>query len=236
MATAAVLIIGDEILSGKFADENTPYLIGRLRELGVRLRKAVLLPDDPQAIAAELRQAAAEVDLVFTTGGVGPTHDDRTMEAVAEAFGVRLVHHPDLVEVLERATTGGPTEAALRMTRVPEGSRLWWDGELRYPLVVYENVHILPGVPSILRLKFEAAAWRWQGQPEAVARVLTREREVDIAARLEEACRRWLGVDIGSYPRLDETPRHVVVMVEGADAAQVEAARSWLSAALLPLE
>lgn len=234
MKTASVLIIGDEILSGKYADENTPFLVRRLRELGVGLRRIQVLPDVPGIIAAAVRQAAAETDWVFTTGGVGPTHDDRTMDAIAQAFDVPLVSHPELVAVIEGHFEEGATAAALTMAQVPEGAELWWDGDVRFPLIVMRGVHILPGVPSILRLKFEAAAHRWQGTPIHTGRVVTLEREVAIAARLTDAQERWPQVDIGSYPRLDDTPRHVVVTVEGPDADAVEACRVWLAAALGP--
>ncbi len=234
MKTAAVLIIGDELLSGKYADENTPFLIRQLRSLGVRLRRVQILPDDPDVIARAVRQAVDEVDWVFTTGGVGPTHDDRTMEAIALAFDLPLEAHPELVAVIERHFKDRATEAALRMAQVPQGSELWWDGDVRFPLVVVRGVHVFPGVPSLLKLKFEAAASRWKGTPYSTARVVTQEKEVAIAARLHQAQERWPGVDIGSYPRLEEHPRHVVVTVEGRDPDAVEACRAWLRAQLGP--
>jgi molybdenum cofactor synthesis domain-containing protein len=234
MKTAAILIIGDEILSGKYSDENSPYLIRRLRDLGVRLRRIQVLPDEPETIATAIRDAVQEVDWVFTTGGIGPTHDDRTMSAVALAFGVPLISHPALVAVVEKAFPDGPTPAALRMALVPEGAELWWDGDVRFPLVVIQGVHILPGVPSITVRKFEAAAERWRGQPLFTAKLRTLEKEVDIAARLAQAQDRWSQVAIGSYPRLDDEPRHVVITVEGSLASQVEACRAWLREQLAP--
>ncbi len=234
MKTACVLIIGDEILAGKYADENTPYLVQRLRQLGVRLRRIQVLPDDPGVIAAALRDAASEVDWIFTTGGVGPTHDDRTMESVALAFDLPLVPHPDLVAIIEGHFEDRATEAALRMARIPAGAELWWDGDVRFPLVVVRGVHIFPGVPSLLRLKFEAAAERWRGTPVHAARVATLEQEVAIAARLADAQARWPEVDVGSYPRLDDDPRHVVVTIEGPEPAPVEACRAWIREALGP--
>ena len=105
--TAAIIIIGDEILSGKFVDENTPFLIRRLRALGVDLRRAVIIPDDLAEIAREVSLAADRYDLVFTTGGVGPTHDDVTLEGVARAFGVPLVTYPRLVSLLREKMGAG---------------------------------------------------------------------------------------------------------------------------------
>lgn len=234
MKTAAVLIIGDEILSGKYADENTPFLVQRLRSLGVRLRRVQILPDDPEIVAEAVRQAVDEVDWVFTTGGVGPTHDDRTMASIALAFDVPLESHPELVAIIEGHFKDRATDAALRMAQVPRGAELWWDGDVRFPLVVIRGVHVFPGVPSLLKLKFDAAADRWQGTPVTTARVVTHEQEVAIAARLGAAQERWPDVDIGSYPRLDEQPRHVVVTVEGTEPVTVETCRAWLREHLGP--
>ena len=176
VATAAVIIIGNEILSGKFPDENAPYLVRRLRELGVDLVRISVIPDGVEGIAAEVRAAAAGCDHVFTTGGVGPTHDDLTMAGVAAAFGVPLVRHDELATIIARkmrermarGEEGGgeaAVAAALRMADVPEGSQLWWDGPVKFPLVVKGNVAIFPGVPALLKLKFEAVAHRFAGVP-----------------------------------------------------------------------
>ena len=236
MATAAIVIIGNEILTGKFADENSPYLLRRLRELGVEVRRIAVIADDHDAIAHEVKRCSDAHDLVFTTGGVGPTHDDITMEAIARGFGVELVQDPELLEVLNTKLKHRVNEAALRMALVPKGSTFWWDGGLIFPLVVKGNVHILPGVPSILKLKFEAVAERFRTAPSLhQARVVTREREIAIAARLEEALERFQ-VEIGSYPRYDEGPMHVIITIEGASAEQVDAAQKWLDERLEPLD
>lgn len=236
MTTAAIVIIGNEILTGKFADENSPYLIRRLHELGVELRRIAVIADDFDAIATEVRQASDACDLVFTTGGVGPTHDDITMEAIARGFGVPLVQRQELVDILNRKLTRQVNEAALRMAQVPEGSEFWWDGGLIFPLVVKKNVHILPGVPSILKLKFEAVAERFRQAPTLHSvRVVTREREIAIAERLEQALELF-DVEIGSYPRYDEGPLHVIITIEGRDAEQVTQAGRWLDERLEPLD
>lgn len=236
MKQAALLIIGDEILSGKFADENAPYLIGRLRSLGCRVRRVVVLSDVIDDIAQETARSSADCDFVFTTGGVGPTHDDITMRSIAAAFELPLVSHPRLERVLREKIKGELTPAALRMAQVPEGSELWWDGGMTFPLIVTRNVHIFPGVPSIMRLKFEAVAERFRGKVLHTARVVTGEYETQIAARLEQAVGRFPSVAIGSYPRYDEGPRHVIVTMEGLDAAQVRAAQDWLEGVLKPMD
>ncbi len=235
MPTAAVVIIGNEILTGKYADENGPFFIRRLRELGVRLERLVVVPDLARTIADEVLRCSERYDLVFTTGGVGPTHDDITMESIALGFGVPALIHPELEGVLRSRMRSEVTEAALRMALVPEGAELLWDGEVRFPLVKVRNVYILPGVPRLVRLKFDAISERFRGPALHTARVQTSEFETDIADRLSRALELFPGVEIGSYPRFEEDPRHVVVTVEGLDPDRVEACRAWLAEALAPL-
>lgn len=233
MSTASVIVIGNEILAGKFPDENTPYLIRRLRELGIDLVRAVVIPDDLDEIVREVRYARDRAEVVITTGGVGPTHDDVTMEGIAQAYGVPLVEHPDLVALM-RSRMDEVNQAALRMARVPEGATLVPDEGMWFPLVVMGRVHVLPGVPSLMRRKFESAATGWRTRTLHTAAVITGERETAIAARLEAAVARWPGVEIGSYPRYEDGPRHVIVTLEGADAQAVEACRAWLGSQLAP--
>lgn len=232
MATAAVLIIGSEILGGKFADENGPYFIRRLRSLGVDLQRLLTIPDHVDVIVDEVRAASARFDHVFTTGGVGPTHDDVTFPAIARAFGVPLVRHPRLVEILHTKLRDEVNDAALRMAEVPEGAELWWDGDVVWPLVVMHNVAVLPGVPSLVVKKFEAVAHRFAGVPVHARRVITLRTEPQIADTLIDATRRWPQVEIGSYPRLDDTPRRVIVTMEGRDVGAVDACAAWLSGEL----
>lgn len=229
MATAALIIIGTEILSGKFADENAPYLIRRLRELGVDLGRIVTIPDEMPVMVDELRRCAREFDHVFTTGGVGPTHDDLTFPAVAEAFGVPVVRHPALARILEEKLGDRMNEAAYRMAEVPEGVDLWWDGDVIYPLVVMRNVCIFPGVPGLVRLKFEAVAARFTGVPVTTRRITTARTEPEIADDLTAAAARWPQVAIGSYPRFEERPHVVIVTMEGRDVVAVDACDAWLN-------
>lgn len=234
MRSAAVIIIGNEILTGKFIDENGPFLIRRLRELGVPLRRLVVVPDETALIVDEVRRCAAGHDVVISTGGVGPTHDDITMPAIAEAFGVPLVEHEGLVEMWRRRHGADPNVAALRMARLPEGVELFWTTELRFPVVRMRNVFVLPGVPSLMRAKFDAIAEQLRGQPVHVARVITDEDEVDIAERLETAVARWPTVEIGSYPRFEDGPHHVIIALESRSAEDLESCRAFLAACLKP--
>jgi molybdenum cofactor synthesis domain-containing protein len=228
MPSAAVIIIGNEILSGKFADENGPYLIRRLRELGVDLGRIVVLPDVIEIIAAEVRAASAAFDHVFTSGGVGPTHDDLTFPAIAAAFDRPLERHPVLARVLEERAKTPPNVAAYRMTEVPAGAELWWDGNVVYPLVVMRNVAIFPGVPELFRMKFEAVAHRFTGVPVVCTRLVTLLGEPEIAGALTEASERWPMVAIGSYPRFETRPHTVIVTMEGRDAPALAECEAWL--------
>lgn len=228
MPTAGVVIIGNEILSGKFADENTPWLVQRLRALGCDLLRVAVIPDTLADIAAEVAAQSARFDWVFTTGGVGPTHDDLTFAGIAQAFGVPLHHHPDLTAILRAKLGEACNEAALRMAEIPEGSALWWDGGVVYPLVVTRNVCIFPGVPSLLKLKFDKVAHRFAGTPLSVRRLHTHQQESVIADRLTEAAARWPAVAIGSYPRLDEVPMRVIVTLESREESALGACAAFL--------
>lgn len=243
MSSAAIIIIGNEILTGKFADENGPYLIRRLRDLGVDLVRLTVIPDVIEVIAREVREASAAVDHVFTTGGVGPTHDDLTMLGIAAAFDTPLERHPELAGIIEahmraRAERDGEPlasaalDAALRMADIPAGAALWWDGPVRFPLVVARNVAIFPGVPELLRLKFEAVAARFTGAPLACRRVWTADGEPTIAARLTEASQRWPTVAIGSYPRFELVPPHVLVTLESRSPDDLAACAAFVEAGI----
>ena len=230
MRGVGVIIIGDEILSGKFTDENTPYLARRCRELGLDLRRVVVVPDIVDEIAAEVAAMSPRFDHIFTTGGVGPTHDDVTMRGIAQGFGVGLVRDPTLEGVLRTRLGEACNEPALRMADIPEGSELWWEGQIIWPLVVKDNVLIFPGVPSLLQKKFEGISGRFHGVPVHSARLSTLERETEIAVRLEDAQRRWPSVAIGSYPQFD--PSSVTITLDSRDIDALAACLASLRSSL----
>ena len=134
--SAGIVLIGNEILSGKVTDANAAYLCRELRQLGVDVRRITVIPDEVDLIAATVAEFSRSFDLVFTSGGVGPTHDDVTIEGVARAFETRVIRHPELVRLLDGFYTGDLNEARLRMAEVPEGAELFWAGTLRFPAVV----------------------------------------------------------------------------------------------------
>ena len=233
MPAVGAIIIGNEILSGKFADENTPWLIGRCRSLGLDLVRISVIPDVVDGIAEEVARCSAALDFVFTTGGVGPTHDDVTMRGIAAAFGAPLVRHPELAAIIARKLGDRATEAAMRMADVPEGCELWDDGMI-FPLVVMRNVCIFPGVPSLLKRKYDAVAYRFGGVPVSTARLETAAAESDIADRLTAAAARWPTVAIGSYPHLDHKPYTVTIALDSRDPDALAGCLAELRDALAP--
>ena len=155
--TAGILVIGEEILSAKVEEENARYLVRELRELGVAVRRIDIIPDEIDEIAEAVRGMSGRYDHVFTSGGVGPTHDDVTMAAVAKAFGLRPARNLELEAKIRSAMGSNLHERDLRMADIPDGARLLYgpDGNrARWPVVAVKNVYVLPGVPEIFRLKF----------------------------------------------------------------------------------
>jgi molybdenum cofactor synthesis domain-containing protein len=231
MPSAAVVIIGDEILTGKFGDENGPYLIGRLRTLGCDLRRLAVVSDAPEHIADEVRRCAAAHDHVLTTGGVGPTHDDRTMEGVAAAFGLPLEVHPDVCALIEQhGLPLSPTN--LRMATLPQGATLVAGIGAVFPVVRVHNVWIFPGVPKLLHVKFEQVAHAFAGEQVRTTRLFTDEHETDIAALMMRVAEEHPTVAIGSYPRFGEGRYKVIVTLESRDDAALASARAALAAGM----
>jgi molybdenum cofactor synthesis domain-containing protein len=224
MPTASVVIIGDEILTGKFQDENGPFFIRRFRTLGVSLVRLVTIRDELDEIAEEVRRCSACSDHVFTTGGVGPTHDDLTFEGIARAFDLPLVEHPDLVALIERF--GLPKDAGtMRMAMVPEGTQLMMSEHHGYPVVKVRNVFVLPGVPRLMRQKFETVAPEIAGEAVTCVRVYARDYETHVAVSLGEVADRFSDVAIGSYPRFGEASHKLIVTLESRSIEQLELAR-----------
>ena len=225
MPTVAVVIIGDEILSGKFADENGPHLIRRLRELGADLGRLVTIGDSVAGIAREVAFCAAEHDLVVTTGGVGPTHDDMTLDGIGAAFGLEMEQHPRLVALLESYGMD-LNPAALRMATIPSGSELIGGSGTSYPVLRVRNVYVFPGVPRLMRKKFEAVSDLFAGERVHTTRLKTLLRETEIAGALSDAQQASPDVAIGSYPRFDDEPWHVIITLESRDPNALQTAEA----------
>ena len=231
MPDTAAIIIGNEILTGKFDDDNGPYLIRRFRELGADLVRLAVVRDDVAAIAEEVTRCRSVADAVITSGGVGPTHDDVTLRGVAAAFGEELRLDQDMLNLL--TGFGLPnSDAARRMASVPASAELLWDDALSFPVVCVHGVYVLPGVPKLFRLKFDAIASRFAGEPVHCTRLYTAERETAIAGRLDDIQGRFPSVEIGSYPRLGEVTYRVIVTLESRDPSALQAASDALCAVL----
>lgn len=204
MSTAGILIIGNEILSGKIRDENTPYLLDRLRGQGVEVGAVHVIPDDVERIAGEVRAFSERFDHVLTTGGVGPTHDDVTMEAVARAFDAPLETHAEMERKLREALDGSePNASQLKMCLLPRGARLVHSRDLWFPLVYVRNVYVFPGIPRLLQAKFESVRERFRGAPFHLRRIYLGCIESDVAEQLDELLVEFPELLLGSYPRTD---------------------------------
>jgi molybdenum cofactor synthesis domain-containing protein len=201
--TAALAVIGDEILSGRTQDMNVAQVAHWLNEQGIRLTE-VRIPDDIGRIAETVNELRTSHDYLFTTGGIGPTHDDITVDAMAAAFGVSVVVHPEARKILEdyyRDRPGGLTDARLRMARVPEGAELIPNPHSGAPGVKMGNVYILAGVPNIAASMLEALNGKLEGgRPVVSVTVGARAAESEVADLLRETEDSNPGVAIGSYP------------------------------------
>jgi len=222
--TAGFVVIGNEILSGKIADANTHFLARELRGLGVALQRVTVIPDDIAIVADVVADFARHFDVVFTSGGVGPTHDDVTMEAVAQAFGRPMVEDAGLRRLIEQFVGRAVNEAHLKMARVPLGCELVTDGHPAFPTVVVENVYVLPGIPEIFQAKLLALRDRFRSRPYYLRQVLVREHETGIAEFLNATLAAFPELSLGSYPKLSDPEYRVRLTLESKDETYVEAA------------
>ncbi len=230
--TAAVILIGNELLSGKIADENGKHLIGELRALGVSLREIRIIPDEIDEIADCVRSLASRFDYIFTTGGVGPTHDDITLEGLAAAFGVGMVQNGTMAHHIENAFAKDKErrDAFMKMAQVPEGTTLLQSSELLWPIYSVNNVYVLPGVPEIFRRQFDAIKERFASEPFFLRTIYFRIDEGELAPTVTEACRTFPGIAFGSYPVWGQPDYRVRVTLESKDRQTVEDGYDWLLA------
>ncbi len=209
MTTASIIIIGDEILSNKFQDENTPYLLTKCAEFNLKVLSVQIIPDTLDRIASAVQEESARSRYVFTTGGVGPTHDDMTFKGVAQAFNESLYRHPELVQLIDQYSFAN--EATYRMAEVPSSTELLPTNR-GFPQIQVHNVFIFPGVPSLLRSKFEAIEHLLVGSIIHRTKIALNVRETDIALLLEDIQKQNPLVSIGSYPRFHETPSLILTL------------------------
>lgn len=229
---AEVLIVGNEILSGKVTDEHTPFLCREFRALGVDVRRVVVLPDEVEEIAVAVRAAWGRADLIVTTGGVGPTHDDVTVAGIAQGLDRPLVRHPMLGDLIRGVYGVTDNPHVNRLADVPEGAELLAAEGMRVPVIVVDKLYIFPGVPEILRKKFHAIKGRFRSQPFYLRTIYLRVGEEPIAALLFDVTREFPMLALGSYPVVDRSAYRTKLTLESKDVAYLNAAFAFVVARL----
>lgn len=235
--TAAVVIIGNEILSGRTQDANLAYIASGLGEIGIRLLETRVIRDDEAAIIATVNDLRARHTYVFTTGGIGPTHDDITSECVAKAFGVALYLHPDAVRFLQgHYPPGYLNEARLRMAHVPEGATLVENPVSRAPGFQIGNVFVLAGVPVVMRAMFDGVKGQLRRGPPVLSRAVTCALgEGTLAKDLGQVQARYPDIEIGSYPYFRAGGFGVSLVARGTDPVRLAAVAEELKAMIRTL-
>ncbi len=223
---AAAVLIGNELLTGKTQELNLLPLARALRALGIPLTRAVTVGDEPRLIAQEIGKLRAEFDVIFTSGGVGPTHDDCTVEGVALAFGVSVVRDPRLEQLLRGVYGERCGEQHLAMARVPDGSELLGAASVRWPTVVKENVWLLPGIPELFRMKLAALRSHLVGRSPVWSReVLLRAEETELKNAIDSVVLAHPQVEVGSYPKWFDDRYRTRVTFDAPSEPLVESAR-----------
>jgi molybdenum cofactor synthesis domain-containing protein len=229
--SAAILIIGNEILSAKVRDENGPFLAQELRALGVDLRRIETVPDEIPLIVDALHRCLASGQYVFTSGGIGPTHDDVTIAAIAQAYGVPVVHDERTLRLLEGYYGAKLNAARRRLAELPQGGRAEFHEGYSFPVLSIDRVTIFPGVPQLLRDGFSRIRERFRQAPIFSAALYFSIGEGALAEHLDATVAQFPSVAIGSYPRFDEGCDHKVkVTFDARSADEVRAAASFLKA------
>jgi molybdenum cofactor synthesis domain-containing protein len=212
--TAGIIIIGNEILSGKVRDTNSSFLASALRTLGVNLKHISVIPDDVETIGSEALDFSKTYDYVFTTGGVGPTHDDVTMEGIAEGFQVKIIQHPELVAYFHLHYHDRLNAAVMKMTEVPEGAEIIDVGDRGLPIVAFKNIFIFPGIPQYLTEKFKAIQERFRAPAFHLRRLFLNAHESDIAEILNTIVAANIDVTFGSYPIIENAEYKIILTAE----------------------
>ena len=232
IVTAAILVIGDEILSGRTKDKNIGYIAEYLTNIGIELREVRVVPDVTDEIVAALNALRSRYTYVFTTGGIGPTHDDITADAVAAAFGVSIDHDPRAVAMLrERFLEADLNEARMRMARIPAGADLIANSISKAPGFNIGNVYVMAGVPSIMQAMLDVVAPTLKTGVKVLSdTVRAGLREGDIGGALAEIAKAHPGVSIGSYPFWSETGPDTNIVVRSRDEEKLRAAMDAVKA------
>jgi molybdenum cofactor synthesis domain-containing protein len=234
IVTAGILVIGDEILSGRTKDKNIGFIAEYLTNIGIDLKEVRVVADDEADIIAALDALRKRYHYVFTTGGIGPTHDDITADSVAKAFGVDIRHHPDVVERFRKRFQGDLNEARLRMARVPDGASLVESATILAPGFWIENVIVMAGVPSIMQAMMDIVAPKLRvGVRMLSESVRANAREGDVGTPLREIQQAHPDTVIGSYPFMDEDKMpNTNLVVRSRDPEKLRAAMDAVQAML----
>ena len=232
--TAAALVIGNELLSGKVEEANVVVLAKALRGLGIELVRVVMVLDDIEVIAREVKALSSSHDWLITSGGVGPTHDDVTVTAVARAFGRKVVQDPTLATMLRDHYKERVTDGHLQMALVPEGATLETHDTVRWPTIRVANTWLLPGVPEIFRMKLAVLIERIgpSGASFLSRAVYTKMDEGDLKPLLDAVVARFPDVGVGSYPKWQDPTYKTKLTFDGRDALRVDSARDAFVAML----
>jgi FAD synthetase len=222
--TAGIVIIGNEVLSGKTLDINSHFFCAELRQLGVDVQKIATIPDEIELIGQEVAAFSQRFDWVFTSGGVGPTHDDVTIDGIAHGFGLKVIRHPEIERRMRQRLGAEVNEARLRMANVPEGAELLATEALFAPVVKIHNVFIFPGIPKILQERFHAIKERFRDAPYFLKIVYVRQGEGVIASLMNDLLLKYPNLLLGSYPVLDIADYKVKVTLESKDSDYLDQA------------
>lgn len=231
--TAAILVIGNEILSGSTQDANIAYIAKHMNQRGIRIMEVRVVPDIPAAIIAAVNALRAAYTYVFSTGGIGPTHDDITADCIAQAFGAHIDVRDDARAILQAYydAQGVPlNEARLRMARIPDGATLIDNPVSAAPGFKIGNVFVMAGVPKIMQSMLLHVDKMTEGGAPVLARTIAcNQKEGDVAFALGDIQKRYADVDIGSYPRNGNNPS-LLLILRGTDAAALDAAAADVAA------
>ncbi|MDB5702789.1 MAG: competence/damage-inducible protein [Sphingomonadales bacterium] len=233
--TAALVVIGDEILSGRTQDKNIAQIALWLNLQGIRLAEVRVVPDVEDAIVESVNQLRARNDYLFTTGGIGPTHDDITVDSIAKALGVPVIFHPKAVAVLENyyETRGGATPMRLRMARVPEGASLIENRMSGAPGIKHGNIFIMAGVPHITAMMLDALSGTLEGGKPLLSRSIgCWIAESEVAELLRTTEKEHEGCQIGSYPFFRDGKTGANFVIRSTEAPSIDACAEALMASL----
>ena len=228
MKTAGIIIIGNEILSGKVKDVNSTYLCQELRTLGVEVKQIITIPDNSEIIGQTTVDFSERFNWVFTSGGIGPTHDDITVASIAKAFGKDLFECPQIIKLIRKFHGEKMTDAHRRMAMIPIGSELIESLEGRPPQLQFRNIFIFPGIPEYLKIRFSNIKEKFRTTPIVLKEIYLKADEGEIAESLDLTLETFPELMLGSYPNVSGTEYKVKLTLECRDSVYLEKAFNFL--------